>query len=445
MVLRKSFLLFGLLVNCFVGCSNVNAQTDQFVQTEQVIQDKTSLQNIAYYSVFTLFFITFAIWISKKSKWPYFKYFVAYNSVVLLASTIYHTAVYGKRNFFHMAFDQEGFYFPQKCKDYCQNKSFKELLTQEWNCIKNYEYINLHYYIFYRFIRDVLFPEKNFFAAFYFAGTLNACLWLVGLFLLVEIFLILKCKMTYIILALILLCAQFDFLLRNGITLANSMESIMMIFFLWCIVKRINVFGLFLCCFGFYFSHKIYYLLPFVLFISFLIFYKRENWLSILSIMLIGLLCGIFLWDNPNLAIMRNIEYAKKCRMMRSLGNSKIPQTEYRFLRLCNSWFAPLICNFNKVLAKAPKGSMLGLLVAVFWNVICIVCVFSLIYHLIQGQWRFFSEEDKRVIYISLTIIAYLTIAFASVSNYLNLLRHRECVMSVWYVLLGCFYKDNSE
>lgn len=162
-------------------------------------------------------------------------------------------------------------------------------------------------------------------------------------------------------------------------------------------------------------------------------------------VLLFGLLCGIFLWNNPNLAIRKVIEHNGKYRMMFSHGNSKIPQTEYRFLKLCNSWFAPLICNFNKVLAKAPKGSKLGFLVAVFWNVICIVCVFSLIYHLIQGQWRFFSEEDKRAIFISLIIIAYLTISFASVSNYLNLLRHKECVMPVWYILLGYFYKDNSE
>ena len=116
--MKKYFVgLLFVLTSSFVPCLKADAQeaktvqTEQVVQVEQVIQDKSSLQNCAYYFVFSALFVAFAVWISKKSKWPYFKYFVAYNCAVLLFSTAYHTAVYGKKGCFKAAGDQEYFYF----------------------------------------------------------------------------------------------------------------------------------------------------------------------------------------------------------------------------------------------------------------------------------------------------------------------------------------------
>lgn len=436
---------FVVLLFILSGCATLPFKAKHSVK--EVIQDKSSLQNFAYYFVFTALFVAFAVWISRKSKWPYFKYFVAYNCAVLLFSAAYHTVVYGKKDCYKHEIDQEGFYFKQKfCRNYYDcfdHMSFQELLNKEKNAIKSYRYNNLHYYIFYRFIRDVLFSQKNFFAAFFFASLLNACLWIVGLFLFVEILLALKCKPGYMLSVCVLLTSP-NFLALNGIPLANVASSFALILFLWFLVKRKNAILIFLCGYGFYFAHKIYYLLPFVLFVAFLVWHTRKKRILLLSSILTVLLGSGLVLNSSNLSIKNVLLLNSTCRMSISLGNSQIPQTNYKVLKLCNSWFAPLVCNFNKLLVKPKEASKLGFLAAVFFNIVCITCVVLSIYHLIQGNWKHFSEEDKKVIFISLAIIAYLTVAFISVSNYLNLLRHKQCVMSVWYVLLGYFYRENS-
>lgn len=423
-------------------------QAEQTIQVEHVIQDKLSLQNFTYYFIFTILFIAFAVWISRKSKWPYFKYFIAYNCVVLLFSAVYHTATYGKNNYFKAAFDQEGFYFRPRGShgiqcDFVERKSFQELLNLEWNNIKTYQYSNCHYYIFYRIIRDIIFPIKNFYAAFFFACLLNACFHLIGLFLFVEILMFLKCKHGYMLSICVLQHAP-NFVVKNGLPLANSMSAFIMVLFLWLLIKRKNTILIFLCVYGFYFAQKIYYLLPFVLLSVFSLWHARKNKIALLGIALIGLLGSIFVFHSNKLSIAQSLQ-VNKGRINRSRGNSQILQTKYAVLKLCNSWFAPLVTNFTKFLVKPTKASKLGFLVAVFFNLVCIACLVLLIYHLVQGKWKFFPEEDKKVIFISLAIIAYLTVAFISVSNYLNLLRHKQCVMSVWYVLLGYFYRKTPQ
>ena len=184
--------------------------------------------------------------------------------------------------------------------------------------------------------------------------------------------------------------------------------------------------------------------MPFVLFVAFLVWHTRKKRILLLSSILTVLLGSGLVLNSSNLSIKNVLVFNSKYRMDMSYGNSRIPQTNYKVLKLCNSWFAPLVCNFNKLLMNPKEASQLGFLAAVFFNIVCITCVVLSIYHLIQGKWKHFSEEDKKVIFISLAIIAYLTVAFMSVTNYLNLLRHKQCVMSVWYVLLGYFYRENS-
>ena len=450
--MKKYFvLLLFILSGCATLPFKAKYSVKKVIPVKKVIQDKSSLQNFAYYFVFTSLFVAFTVWISRKSKWPYFKYFVAYNAAVLLFSAAYHTAVYWKKDCYKHAFDHESFYFRQKFRQkFCGKRcnglnrmSFQELLNKEENAIKSYKYNNLHYYIFYRFIRDVLFSQKNFFAAFFFASLLNACLWIIGLFLFVEILLALKCKPGYMLSICVLLSSP-DFLARNEIPLANVASSFALILFLWFLVKRKNAILIFLCGYGFYFAHKIYYLLPFVLLVAFLVWHLRQKRSLLLGSILAVLLGGGLVLTSDNLPIKNTLVFNSKRRMSISRGDSQIPQINYKVLKLCNSWFAPLVCNFNKLLVKPKEASKLGFLAAVFFNIVCITCVVLLIYHLIQGKWKHFPEEDKKVIFISLAIIAYLTVAFMSVSNYLNLLRHKQCVMSVWYILLAYFYRENT-
>ena len=447
--MKKYFVgLLFVLTSSFVPCLKADAQ--------QVIQDKSSLQNCAYYFVFSALFVAFAVWISKKSKWPYFKYFVAYNCAVLLFSTAYHTAVYGKKGCFKAAGDQEYFYFRMPLKPDCYHsnttnyyynldkKSINQHLQIEFNCIKGYQYNNLHYYIFYRFIRDVIFPIKNFYAAFFFSGLLTACIHLIGLFVFVEILVFLKCKSWYKICSCLFLTIEPYFIWRSGIPNVNPFVFSILVFFLWLLIKRKNAILIFLCGYGFYFAHKIYYLLPFVLFVAFFVWHTRKKRILLLSSILTVLLGSGLVLNSSNLSIKNVLVFNLKYRMSMSHGNSQIPQTKYKVLKLCNSWFAPLICNFNKLLVKPKEASKLGFLAAVFFNIVCITCVVLSIYHLIQGKWKHFSEEDKKVIFILLAIIACLTVAFMSVLNYLNLLRHKQCVMSVWYILLAYFYRENT-
>ena len=247
--MKKYFvILLFIFTSSFVPCLKADAQeaktvqAEQVVQVEQVIQDKSSLQNLAYYFVFTALFVAFAVWISRKSKWPYFKYFVAYNCAILLLSLICHLVVYNKKSL-HIEIDHVGFYFKKRhlgnCYDRYDDLSYKELLAKSWNSIKIYSYDNIHYYTFSRFIRDVIFPEKNFFAAFFFAGLLNASLWIIGLFLFTETLLFMKCKSWYIVITLLLFSP--DFIARNALPSANCFKSFILIFFLWNLVGKKNI------------------------------------------------------------------------------------------------------------------------------------------------------------------------------------------------------------
>jgi len=73
--MKKYFvILLFILTSSFVPCLKASTQTEQVAKTEQAIpaeeaiKDKSSLQNFSYYFVFTLLFIAFAVWISRKSK-----------------------------------------------------------------------------------------------------------------------------------------------------------------------------------------------------------------------------------------------------------------------------------------------------------------------------------------------------------------------------------------
>lgn len=128
---------------------------------------------------------------------------------LLLASAVYHTSTYGKREWRKAHIDQEGFYYyrPSSYRGgySSYNKGFSFLLKRVFNTVTHYSSTtNTIYPCVYWTMRDHFFEERFFYEGFFLACMLNACLHLIALFLLFKIFNKFSLKDSYKVLGFIL-------------------------------------------------------------------------------------------------------------------------------------------------------------------------------------------------------------------------------------------------
>ena len=373
------------------------------------------------YSLSIVLFLAILVYFLKKLSFLWQKFCLIGVAGLLMTSTVYHTATYGKQNVWKASVDQEGFYYPKENKKYkfLENNLARLFLA---NTIKGKRH-NVIYPIIYWQIKS-LFGPKYFLEGFFFTSILNGILFLFSLYIffkLVDKFYVSN-KLKYLLSFIFL---QPFVIFRNAIPLTNSLTIFSMVLFIYTMLSEKKLYWKLLSLFLCYLSHKTLWL-PSISCAAILPFFYSKTYIQKLVLCVILLLGSLFIYNTNK----ENLSYSKYVATHYAGGTSSIPPPKLLLQKIPNFYFSPLITNSTLFFYKTSNGNWLGWIYAIYINFI--VIFMSIIICSNLKNCIYLAPYKKQSLAILMIFIFSFSLAGTYLSNYLNANRHATNTLIIW-------------